>query len=218
MIAHTGQLAKPKSRPRRHRLPHGRANRSGRPRYFQAIQGRAPAQVSPVTGLNFVDSQADRRVQPRVQPRLQPSRTTRLRRGRPMSTTRAGSRARRTSTDSPPRLCKARVTAAAPRGARGCKTSSKALRERTLRTAVLARPTRLAQVGRAPVAIPLQRLSALSYLRGRSSASWSQVARSRISRSMAAPIALVNGMSWWIVSTRSTPAFRSAAASTFPTS
>jgi hypothetical protein len=103
-------------------------------------------------------------------------------------------------------------------GTRGRKTSTKALRGRALGTAVLPLRTRLAQVGRLQVAIPLQRLSARRPTSGgRFSPSWSQVARSLISRPMAVPIALVNGTSWWIKSTRSTPAFRSAVASTFPT-
>src|SRR5204863_7729491 len=46
----------------------------------------------------------------------------------------------------------------------------------------------------------------------------SQVARSASSRCTAAVIALVKGTSWWIASTRNTPALRSAVASSLPTS
>ena len=54
--------------------------------------------------------------------------------------------------------------------------------------------------------------------RGRARSRSSQRARSSISRRSSAVIRLLNGTSWWIASTRSTPALRSAVASTFPTS
>ncbi len=53
--------------------------------------------------------------------------------------------------------------------------------------------------------------------RGRLSSRESQRARSSISRSMAWPMALVKGTSWWMALTRRTPALRSAWASSLPT-
>ena len=54
--------------------------------------------------------------------------------------------------------------------------------------------------------------------RGSASSSLSQSARSWIWRPIAAVMVLVNGASWWIAWTRSTPAWRSAVASSLPAS
>src|SRR5258708_2487794 len=55
-------------------------------------------------------------------------------------------------------------------GTRGSKTSPITIRRRARRTAVLALPTRFTQVGRVPVAMPLQRLSAAGLEGGSDSA------------------------------------------------